>query len=131
MLNNLSDGTRSAHSERTVTTLTMTLNPESLGKITMKVSEEAGKISLVVTAHNKETAEILTQRMEAMQQAAKDSGTQLEKYQVVYGPEQDSRAGQQNYDGSSKNPYVRQDIEETQKDENGSQFADFLKQQAV
>ena len=128
MLNNLSDGTRS---ERTVTTLTMTLNPESLGKITMKVSEEAGKISLMVTAHNKETAEILTQRMEAMQQAAKDSGTQLEKYQVVYGPEQDSRAGQQNYDGSSKNPYVRQDAEETQKDESGSQFADFLKQQAV
>ena len=26
---------------------------------------------------------------------------------------------------------LRQDIEETQKDENGSQFADFLKQQAV
>ena len=125
MLNNLSDV---SHSERTVTTLTMTLNPESLGKITMKISEEAGKISLLVTAHNKETAEILTQRMEAMQQAAKDSGTQLEKYQVVYGPEQDSRAGQQNYDGSSKNPYVRQDTEETQKDDSGSQFADFLKQ---
>lgn len=125
MLNNLSDG---SHAERSVTTLTMTLNPESLGKITMKVSEEAGKISLMVTAHNKETAEILSQRMEAMQQAAKDNGTQLEKYQVVYGPEQESRAGQQNYDGSSKNPYVRQDTEETQKDENGSQFADFLKQ---
>lgn len=124
MLNSLSS---SSNTGRTVTTLTMTLTPESLGKITMKISEEAGKISLLVTAHNKETAEILSQRMDAMQQAAKDSGTQLEKYQVVYGPEQDSRAGQQNYDGSSKNPYVRQDAEETHKD-GDSQFAELLKQ---
>ncbi len=125
MLNSLS---HNGGTGRTVTTLTMTLNPESLGKITMKVSEEAGKISLFVAAHNKETAEILSQRMDAMQQAAKDSGTQLEKYQVVYAPGEDSRAGQQNYDGSSKNPYVRQDNGENHKDDNDGQFAELLRQ---
>ena len=41
----------------------------------------------------------------------RDQGTQLEKYQVVHGAEQDGRAEQQNYEGSSKNPYVR-NIEE-------------------
>lgn len=125
MLNTLSQNRGTG---KTVTTLTMTLNPESLGKITMKVSEEAGKISLLVTAHNRETAEILSQRMDAMQQAAKDNGTQLEKYQVVYGPEEDGKAGQQNYDGSSKNPYVRQDSGDEQNSGDDSRFADLLKQ---
>ena len=125
MLNSLSQNRGTG---KTVTTLTMTLNPESLGKITMKVSEEAGKISLLVTAHSRETAEILSQRMDAMQQAAKDNGTQLEKYQVVYGPEEDGNAGQQNYDGSSKNPYVRQDMEDEQNSGGDSRFANLLKQ---
>ena len=125
MLNNLS---RSSGAGKTVTTLTMTLTPESLGKITMKVTEEAGKISLMVTAHSKETAEILSQRTDAMQQAAKDSGTQLEKYQVVYAPQEDGRTGHQSFDGSSKNPYVRQDTEEQPKDGGEDRFADLLKQ---
>lgn len=123
MLNNM------PKTERTVTTLTMTLNPETLGKITMKVSQEAGKVSLLVTAHNRETAELLSSRLDAAQQAVKDSGTQLEKYQVVYAPQQESRAGQQNYEGSSKNPYVRQDNEEQNTDGDGK-FAQLL-QEAV
>lgn len=124
MLNNLSNMPKL---ERAVTTVTMTLNPESLGKITMKVAQEAGKVSLMITAHNRDTAELLSQKMEAVQQAAKDSGTQLEKYQVVYAPQQDERAGQhQSFDGSSKNPYVRQNDEEnTDKD---GKFAELLKQ---
>ena len=109
------------------TTFVMTLNPESLGKVTVKVVEEAGKISVSVTAHNKHTAEILTERFDSLQTAMKENGTQLEKYQVVYAPEQDERSGQQSFDGSSKNPYVKQENEESEGD---GEFAELL-QQAV
>ena len=109
------------------TTFVMTLNPESLGKVTVKLVEEAGKISVSVTAHNKQTAEVLSQRFDTLQTAMKENGVELEKYQVVYAPEKDEGAGQQNFDGSSKNPYVKQDDEEG---EGGDEFAEFL-QQAV
>ena len=106
------------------TTFVMTLNPETLGKVTVKVVEEAGKISVSVTAHNKRTAELLSGRMDSLQTAMKENGTQLEKYQVVYAPEKDERPGQQqNFDGSSKNPYVKQDVEESEGD---GEFAELL-----
>lgn len=111
------------------TVLTMTLNPETLGRISVKLVENAGKISVTITAENKETAAILASRAESMQESMKDSGTQLEKYQVVYGAEQDGRAEQQNYDGSSKNPYVRE-VEEHD-EENEGQFAEILGNEAV
>ena len=102
----------------------MTLNPETLGKVTVKVVEEAGKISVSVTAHNKRTAEMLSGRMDSLQTAMKENGTQLEKYQVVYAPEKDERPGQQqSFDGSSKNPYVKQDDEESDGD---GEFAELL-----
>lgn len=109
------------------TTFVMTLNPESLGKVTVKLVEEAGKISVSVTAHNKQTAEMLSQRFDTLQAAMKENGTELEKYQVVYEPEQSEGSAQQNFDGSSKNPYVKQDDEEG---ENSGEFAEIL-QQAV
>lgn len=111
------------------TTLMMTLNPESLGRISVKLVENAGKLSVTVTAESKETAAILASRAESVQESMRDSGTQLEKYQVVYGAEQDGRAEQQNYDGSSKNPYVRQTEEHD--DENDGQFAEILSGQTV
>lgn len=107
------------------TTFVMTLNPESLGKVTVKLVEEAGKISVSVTAHEKRTAEILSQRFDTLQTAMKENGTQLEKYQVVYAPEKDEGAAHQNFDGSSKNPYVKQDDEES---EDNGEFAEFLQQ---
>ena len=105
------------------TTFVMTLNPESLGKVTVKLVEEAGKISVSVTAHERRTAEILSQRFDNLQTAMKENGTQLEKYQVVYAPEKDERSGQQSFDGSSKNPYVKQDDEESESD---GEFAELL-----
>lgn len=109
------------------TTFVMTLNPESLGRVTVKLVEEAGKLSLTVTAHSRQTAELLASRLDNLQASMKENGTQLEKYQVVYAPEKDERPGQQNYEGSSRNPYFRQDEEEG---EGGDEFAELL-QQAV
>lgn len=93
------------------TTLLVTLNPETMGRISIKLVENAGKLSVTISADNKETAAILASRAENVQESMRDQGTQLEKYQVVYSAEQDGRAEQQNYEGSSKNPYVR-NIEE-------------------
>lgn len=107
----------------------MTLNPETLGRITVRMVENAGKMEIVVTAHNKDTADLLASRLDGMETMMKQSGTQLEKCQVVYEPEQNDRAGQQNYEGSSKNPYFRQQ-DETDTDEDG-RFAEALRQQAV
>lgn len=105
------------------TTLTVTLNPETLGRISLKLVENAGKISVTITAENKETAAILASRAENVQESMRDQGTQLEKYQVVYGAEQDGRADQQNYEGSSKNPYVRDTEEEN---DDGGEFEKIL-----
>lgn len=117
-----------APKEKRTVALVMTLNPENLGKVTLKITEQAGRLNVVVTAHNKDTADLLASRMDGLQEALKDSGTQLEKYQVVYGPEQEAGAHQQSYEGSSKNPYVRDDSEEeTDKD---GKFAELL-QEAV
>lgn len=106
------------------TTLTMTLNPESLGRISIKLVENAGKLSVSIVAENKETAAMLASRYDSIQESLRDNGTQLEKYQVVYGAEQDSKAEQQNYEGSSKNPYVRQDEEHDEG--NDGQFRELL-----
>lgn len=106
------------------TTLMMTLNPESLGRISVKLVENAGKLTVTIVAENKETAAMLASRYDQIHESLRDNGTQLEKYQVVYGAEQDGRAEQQNYEGSSKNPYVRQD-EEHDEDNNG-QFRELL-----
>lgn len=105
-------------------TFVMTLNPETLGKITVKMVENAGKVSVSIAAENRETAAILASRAENVQESMRDSGTQLEKYQVVYSPEESSDAQQQNYDGSSKNPYVRH--YEEHEEGNEGQFKDFL-----
>lgn len=109
--------------------ITMTLNPETLGRITIRMVENAGKMEVVVAAHNKDTADLLAQRLDGMESMMKQSGTQLEKCQVVYEPEQNDKAGQQNYEGSSKNPYVRQQ-DDRDTDENGD-FQEALRQQAV
>ena len=94
------------------TSLIVTLDPESLGKISIKLVENAGKISVTITAENRETAAMLSSRAENVQESMRDQGTQLEKYQVVCSAEQDGRSEQQNYEGSSKNPYVRNIDEE-------------------
>lgn len=109
------------------TTLMITLNPETLGKISMKLVENAGKISVTITAENKETATILASRAESVQESMRDQGTQLEKYQVVYSAEQDGKAEQQNYEGSSKNPYVRDTEEES---EDNGEFEEILLNEA-
>ena len=56
-----------------------------------------------------------------------ENGVELERYQVVSGQE-DAQFQRQSYDGSSKNPYSRNDEAEEKHDddEDGESFYDLL-----
>lgn len=107
------------------TTFTMVLNPESLGRIAVKLVTNAGKVTVQITAENRAAQELLAQRGENLAGSLKENGIDLEKYQVVYEPQQNS-LNRENYNGSSKNPYTNQRNESESDDESDTSFADLL-----
>lgn len=107
------------------TTFTMVLNPESLGRIAVKLVTNAGKVTVQITAENRAAQELLAQRGENLAGSLKENGIDLEKYQVVYEPQQNS-LNRENYNGSSKNPYTNQQNESESDDESDTSFADLL-----
>lgn len=107
------------------TTFTMVLNPESLGRIAVKLVTNAGKVTVQITAENRAAQELLAQRGENLAGSLKENGIDLEKYQVVYEPQQNS-LNRENYNGSSKNPYTNQRNESENSDESDTSFADLL-----
>lgn len=107
------------------TTFTMVLNPESLGRIAVKLVTNAGKVTVQITAENRAAQELLAQRGENLAGSLKENGIDLEKYQVVYEPQQNS-LNRENYNGSSKNPYTNQQNESEIDDESDTSFADLL-----
>ena len=112
-------------SENGETTFTMVLNPESLGRIAVKLVTNAGKVTVQITAENRAAQELLAQRGENLAGSLKENGIDLEKYQVVYEPQQNS-LNRENYNGSSKNPYTNQQNESDSDDESDTSFADLL-----
>lgn len=112
-------------SENGETTFTMVLNPESLGRIAVKLVTNAGKVTVQITAENRAAQELLAQRGENLAGSLKENGIDLEKYQVVYEPQQNS-LNRENYNGSSKNPYTNQQNESDSGDESDTSFADLL-----
>ena len=110
------------------TTFTMSLKPRELGEVDVKIVAAEGKVTVELTVRTERTAEILTHRMENIQAALKENGVELEKYQVVYSPEE-TAAQHQDYNGSSRNPYGRQ--QEEKKDEDAPEFSQVLGEIAV
>ncbi len=108
------------------TEFTMVLNPEALGRITVRLIAVGEKISVEINAENPDTRAILASRSESMQNMLRDGGVQLEKCQIV-SEQEDARFEQQSYEGSSKNPYGRNDGNaQQQNDEEGENFYDLL-----
>ena len=109
------------------TEFTMVLNPESLGRITVKLVMTGEKTAVEISAENPDTRALLASRSEALQNMLKDNGVQLERYQVV-SEREDARFYQQSYDGSSKNPYGRNDDGQKQDggDNDDDSFYDLL-----
>ena len=107
---------------------TMVLNPESLGRITVKLVMAGERTAVEINAENPETRAILAARSENLQSMLRENGVELERYQVV-SEQEDTQFRQQSYEGSSKNPYGRNDDGEGQDkndDENGESFYDLL-----
>ena len=109
------------------TEFTMVLNPESLGRITVKLVMVGERTAVEITAENPQTRDILAARSANVQSMLHENGVELERYQVVSGQE-DAQFQRQSYDGSSKNPYSRNDEAEEKHDddEDGESFYDLL-----
>ena len=115
-----------AVSEKTEQTeYSLVLNPEELGRITVKMTRAAdGAVSVTVAAENAHTQRILEQHSELMQSNLKDSGINLESWQTVHESQQETRAG--DYNGSSKNPYFTQQDNNGGDDDGEQSFADII-----
>lgn len=110
------------------TEFTMVLNPESLGRITVKLVMTGERTAVEITAENPETRAILAARSENLQTMLRNNGVELERYQVV-SEQENSQFREQSYEGSSKNPYSRNENgneEDNGDDDDTPNFYDIL-----
>ena len=90
------------------TEYSLVLNPGELGRITVKMVKAAdGAVSVTVAAENSRTQRILEENSSLMQSNLRNNGIQLESWQTVSESRQETLA--QDYNGSSKNPYYREE----------------------
>ncbi len=107
------------------TEYSLVLNPEELGRITVKMTRAAdGAVSVTIAAENSQTQRILEQHSELMQSNLKDGGINLESWQTVHESQQEARA--QDYSGSGKNPYFTQQDDADGDDDGEESFADII-----
>jgi len=107
------------------TEYSLVLNPEELGRITVKLTKAAdGAVSITIAAENARTQRILEQHSDVMQSNLRSSGVNLESWQTVNERQQETAA--QDYNGSSKNPYYRHDSDRSEENPDGESFADII-----
>ena len=105
----------------------LVLNPEELGRITVKLIKAAdGAVSVTIAAENAHTQRVLEQHSELMQNNLRSNGMNLASWQTVDESRQEAYA--QDYNGSSKNPYFRREnAQQNNDDDNGGKsFADII-----
>ena len=109
------------------TEFTMELNPESLGKITVRLVSTQGRVEVSISAENESTRQLLQSRGENIETALRENGVELERYQVI--SERDSaQLMQDSYEGSSKNPYSRGEQQQETEDSDDGDFLELLRQ---
>ena len=107
------------------TEYSMVLNPEELGRITVKLTKNAeGAVSVTIAAENSRTQQLLEQNSSLMQDNLRSSGVRLENWQMVSESQQEMHA--EDYRGSSKNPYYRDDSDNADNDGDGADFAEIM-----
>ena len=112
---------RAGQVEEGETEYTVTLNPEDLGSITVKMTKTAdGAVSVSIAAENSRTLKMIEDNGSAIRDSLRQNGVQLENWQVVSESRQDMQA--QDYRGSSKNPY--RESEEDRQGEKDNDDAD-------
>ena len=120
---NIIQHTETANAEGN-TEYSVTLTPEDLGSITVRMTKTAdGTFSVSITADNARTQRIIEESGLAIQNSLKQNGIELESWQTVNESEQQERA--EDYNGSSKNPYYQEEQSENDEAEDTS-FAEMI-----
>ena len=86
-------------------TLTVVLTPETLGKITVRMANEGGKLTVEILTETQAAKELLQARSQQLAYALKNDDIELTSYKVETSQ---AELFQRDFDGSSKNPYRQQ-----------------------
>lgn len=112
-------------SEDGETEYSLTLDPEDLGSITVKLTKAVdGSLSVSIMAENARTQRIIDQNSAAIQQGLRQNGIELEDWQTVTESQHENRA--EDYNGSSKNPYYNEADNSENVDEEDNSFAELI-----
>lgn len=107
------------------TEYSLTLNPEDLGSITVKLTKTVeGSLSVSIMAENARTQRIIDQNSAAIQQGLRQNGIELESWQTVTESQHENRA--EDYNGSSRNPYYSAEENSENVDEEDNSFAELI-----
>ena len=86
-------------------TLTVVLTPETLGKITVRMANEGGRLTVEILTETQAAKELLQAKSEQLAYALKNDDVELTSYKVETSQ---AELFQRDFDGSSKNPYRQQ-----------------------
>lgn len=86
-------------------TLTVVLTPETLGKITVRMVNESGKLTVEILTETQAAKELLQAKSEQLAYALRNDDVELTSYKVETSQ---TELFQRDFDGSSKNPYRQQ-----------------------
>lgn len=108
------------------TEYSITLTPEDLGSITVKLTKTVdGAMTVSITADNARTQRLIEQSGAAIQENLRNNGIELENWQTVNQSEQQARA--QDYSGSGRNPYYTgENDSDDEEDADGESFAELI-----
>ncbi len=108
------------------TEYSITLNPEDLGSITVKLTKTVdGAMTVSITADNARTQRLIEQNGAAIQENLRHNGIELENWQTVNQSEQQTRA--QDYSGSGRNPqYDGEQNQPEDEDSGDNSFAELI-----
>ena len=107
------------------TEYTVTLEPQDLGKITVRMVKTAdGAVSVSIAAENSRTLRIIEENGAHIQDSLKQNGVQLENWQTVSESQQEMHA--EDYRGSSRNPYRESEGGKQENDSGDKSFAELI-----
>lgn len=85
--------------------MTVVLTPETLGKITIRMMNESGKLTVEILTETQAAKELLQAKSEQLAYALRNDNVELTSYKVETSQ---AELFQRDFDGSSKNPYRQQ-----------------------
>lgn len=107
------------------TEYTVTLEPQDLGRITVRMTKTAdGAVSVSIAAENSRTLRIIEENGAHIQDSLKQNGVQLENWQTVSESRQDMHA--EDYQSSSRNPYQEREGNKREDDSDDKSFAEII-----